>query len=452
MYASSVYPELLRGNHAAGFRAGAVANNLTESQFGLASTKFRWNLSGTYQQVVPRYFSTDTKGNDPEEFLNPFFDTMRRMATDIFLKGYQWPFDPQRIANYQSSLVDVLVFYERSVRGRRVFMDFTKNPVATGNLSEFSLEDLEPEARTYLKKSGALQETPIERLQHMNPLSIELYREHGIDIAREPLEIAVSNQHNNGGFAVNEWWESNVGHLFFIGEVAGTHGIKRPGGSALNATQVGSLRAAEYIANRYTERTAGGEEAESATVEQARAWWEHLQRMIERSNEAEVTIDSALRDIRARMTNAGGHVRNSDAVRNAIAEGKEIRRRIAEEGLRFASRDRLVDALFVENLAVAHIGYLDSIRALLDRGSGSRGSHLVMADSGERIHPDLPEEWKILPENKDLRNEIIEIWMNEDGEFETRATAVRPIPEREYWFETMWADYRSGKIYGDEKE
>ena len=94
----------------------------------------------------------------------------------------------------------------------------------------------------------------------------------------------------------------------------------------------------------------------------------------------------------------------------------------------------------------------DQQRALLERGSGSRGSHLVMADSGERIHPDLPEDWKILPENKELRNEIIEIWMNEEGEFETRAVPVRPIPEREYWFETMWADYRSGKIYGEEKQ
>ena len=32
-----------------------------------------------------------------------------------------------------------------------------------------------------------------------------------------------------------------------MGECAGTHGIARPGGSALNAGQVGSLRAAQYI-------------------------------------------------------------------------------------------------------------------------------------------------------------------------------------------------------------
>ena len=34
--------------------------------------------------------------------------------------------------------------------------------------------------------------------------------------------------------------------------MAGTHGVKRPGGSALNAGQVGGIRAAEYIANVYS--------------------------------------------------------------------------------------------------------------------------------------------------------------------------------------------------------
>ena len=85
----------------------------------------------------------------------------------------------------------------------------------------------------------------------MNPPSIDLYRNRGVDLSREPLEIAVCAQHNNGGFAVDRWWESNVPHLFVIGEQAGTHGVKRPGGSALNAGQVGGLRAAQRIAHAY---------------------------------------------------------------------------------------------------------------------------------------------------------------------------------------------------------
>ena len=54
-----------------------MAQNLTESQYGLASVKFRWNLSGTYQQVLPRYYSTAADGSDEREFLSDYFPTSR---------------------------------------------------------------------------------------------------------------------------------------------------------------------------------------------------------------------------------------------------------------------------------------------------------------------------------------------------------------------------------------
>ena len=41
--------------------------------------------------------------------------------------------------------------------------------------------DTEPEALEYLQNTGALQEKPIERLAHMNPLAIDIYKEHDID-------------------------------------------------------------------------------------------------------------------------------------------------------------------------------------------------------------------------------------------------------------------------------
>ncbi len=258
LYDISVYPRGQMGPFAPLLEAGAAAHNLTESQFGLASLRPRWNLSGTYQQVVPRYFSTDAEGGDAREFLNPFFDSMGRLATDIFLKGYQWPFDPQKIAGAGSSLIDVLVQNEMVGRGRRVWMDFRSNPVATDGLEAFSLEGLAPEAREYLERSGALQPTPIERLAHMNQPSIDLYAQMGVDLRTDPIEVGVCSQHCNGGFAVDAWWESNVPHLFVIGELAGTHGVKRPGGSALNSGQVGGLRAAERIAHVYYEGAAAG--------------------------------------------------------------------------------------------------------------------------------------------------------------------------------------------------
>jgi succinate dehydrogenase/fumarate reductase flavoprotein subunit len=80
IYKTSVYPESQIGSHGLAFAIGATGQNLTESQFGLASIKFRWNLSGTYQQVIPRYLSTDKEGQDEREFLNDYFPDMGKLA------------------------------------------------------------------------------------------------------------------------------------------------------------------------------------------------------------------------------------------------------------------------------------------------------------------------------------------------------------------------------------
>jgi succinate dehydrogenase/fumarate reductase flavoprotein subunit len=184
--------------------------------------------------------------------LDEYFDNAGQMMDAIFLKGYQWPFGPRKIDNMGSSIVDIFVYNETQIKGRRVWMDFLNNPTngckADGEL-DYSL--FNEKTHTYLKNSKALFGKPIDRLAHMNQPAIDLYTAHGIDLKTKMLEIAVCAQHNNGGLLGNIWWESNVKHLFPVGEVNGVFGVYRPGGSALNSTQVGSLRAAQYIKANY---------------------------------------------------------------------------------------------------------------------------------------------------------------------------------------------------------
>ena len=45
----------------------------------------------------------------------------------VFLKGYQWPFDPRK-ADGGSSIMDILVYIETVNKGRQVFLDFRRNP------------------------------------------------------------------------------------------------------------------------------------------------------------------------------------------------------------------------------------------------------------------------------------------------------------------------------------
>jgi len=449
LYKTSVYPKNQTGIHGLAFKAGLVAENLTESQFGLASIKFRWNVSGSYMQVIPRIYSSDADGKDEREFLTDFFPTMSKMATNIFLKGYQWPFDPQRIENYQSSLIDVLVFNETQ-KDRRVFMDFLKNPVGNSQMKPFCLEDLEEEALTYLKKTGAMQKTPIERLACMNQPAIDIYKEHNIDLRKEPLEIAVCAQHNNGGFAVNHWWESNIKRTFVVGEMAGTHGVKRPGGAALNSGQVGSLRAAEFIANIYGAGTPSKNSAIKEIKAQAGELITRLSSFI-RSNGR--NTKDVIAEIQARMTASAGHIREIRDARNALTQAIALVNRIKDEGIAIRSTKDIPSAIRAEHLALASVAYLKAIVSLLEEGSGSRGSHLVLSPGGNRISSSVVDrngnELRFKPENTELRNSILRVEYDPElpDLFRCQNSAPRPIPTERKAFEPAWKDYRLGKIY-----
>jgi len=450
LYKTSVYPRGQVGLHGLAFRAGLAAENLTESQFGLASTKFRWNVSGTYMQAIPRIFSADADGKHERDFLADFFPSMKSMATNIFLKGYQWPFDPQRIEGLKSSLIDVLVFNENQ-KGRRVFLDFRQNPVGTRGMSPFNIDKLEPEAFDYIREAGALQRTPIERLAHMNPLAIEIYKENGIDLYTEPLEISVCAQHNNGGFAVNKWWESTVPHTFVIGEMAGTHGVKRPGGSALNAGQTGGLRAAEYIVNAY-----GCEVGDYAKSRQAidRQIADLVGKLDSWGQSAGRAPQKVIEEIQDRMTTSGAHIREENDAGESLKKALQLHHEIKDKGLAAKDRQALIEAIQAEHLALTSIAYLKAILDLLTLGSGSRGSHLVLSPHGIPIHPDVVNQatgapLMFKPENEDLRSKILRSQYDEASHdlFQCKAIACRPAPTERKTFEPAWQDYREGKIY-----
>ena len=84
MYYNSVYPHGHYGASGLAFEAGVKGKNLTEWQFGLSSIKPRWNVSGTYMQVLPRFISTDEEGNDEREFLADYLKDSYEMLSLVF--------------------------------------------------------------------------------------------------------------------------------------------------------------------------------------------------------------------------------------------------------------------------------------------------------------------------------------------------------------------------------
>ena len=459
LYAQSVYPHGQVSLHGVALEAGASAVNLGESQFGLTSTKFRWNLSGTYQQVIPSYFSVGPEssaegafaaiasapsGFGPQadgkrrNFLADYFRSLPETASNIFLKGYQWPFSASRASGFGPSLVDIAV--EEEIRaGRRVFMDFTSNPPRGDEV--FDIQALIPEARDYLSRSGALQDTPYERLAFMNPDGIEIYAERGIDL-REPLEIAVSFQHNNGGLWVNSVYETTIGNLFAIGEIAGAHGVARPGGSALNSGQVGGIRVAQYLSSR---REGGMGDCSSLLRDAGLLVLEASRRMLE-SPASQGLIRNALQH---RMTEAAGFVRKAEVVRAALAE--------SEAGMDVLpgakGRDELVRTWETRNLLLTHRAFLRAIDAYLSEGGGSRGAYLVVAD--DAVSPENAAIGKVdsakgtlyafVKERLEDRTRRIKVT---GPELEVSWEAVKPLPVDDSWFETTWAEWRKGEIGG----
>ena len=442
LYQDSVYPPAQVGGLGAPFFAGVRARNLTESQFGIASVGFRWNLSGSYQQVVPRYVSTEPDGTDPREFLAGLFPTADELFTAQFFKGFQWPFDVRRVTDGGSSLIDLAVFRETKVRGRRVYLDFTENPRACAG-DAFDPGTAPPEVRDYLSASRATNERPIDRLRAMNEPAYRLFLDNGVDLAREWLPVAVCHQHVNGGLAGSVWWESNIRNFFPVGEASGTHGVYRPGGSALNSGQVGSLRAAQMIGHRI--RDAGGaagalsfNEADrrciAETLDRCRGFFE---------DGPDVDPVDGRRTMQERMSRTMGIMRDRAGIAGAMAENAAMLARNLSGTL--SNRTRLADHLVTIDLLRTEAAALSSMARLLEDLRGPRGSFLlgeasnlddIIGRRGAEIEPDAH-----------LNDRVVECVLEDGGRFRSKLVPVRPIPGEDRWFETVWSAYRNSDIY-----
>ncbi len=455
MYADSVYPNGQWGANGAALRAGVHGKNLTEWQFGLASVHPRWNVSGTYMQALPRFVSTDAEGGDLREFLTEFLPDYGDQLSRIFLKGYQWPFDVRK-APEGSSLIDLLVYQETKLRGRRVWLDFRSNPVRDA----FDATALSPEAYAYLEATGVTslgESTPIQRLQHMNRPAYEFYlqRNPGVDLETDLLEVAVCAQHNNGGLDVDHWWQSNLAGFFPVGEAAGAHGVYRPGGAALNSGQVGATRAASYIAQVRREQPVGDAVFAAAATGPSERAVTLLRDANQRAASGGDTTDATLSRIRTVMSDKAGVVRSRESVAEALAEISALL--AAYEATVAADGDsrRSVSRLFlIRDILTSQYVYLNAMEHYVDSGGLSRGSVLYTDPEGHlptvdpRATASLPEVFRLRLDGGAL-DDVIQVtaW---DGTQPPTFTwrPRRPLPTHDEAFETTWRGYRADHNIG----
>lgn len=443
MYHDSVYPVSQTGSTGMAFEAGASGKNLTEWQFGMASLNPRWNVSGTYMQVLPSFISTDQDGNDEKEFLLDYFNELPDLLSMVFLKGYQWPFDVNKIFG-GSSVIDLLVYQETVLKKRRVFLDYRVNP---GNLEkdrDLPYASMIPEAKEYLRQAGACFGTPIERLKHMNEPAILFYQDHHVDLFKERLEIAVCAQHNNGGLSTNHLWETNLSGLYAIGEVCASHGVTRPGGTALNAGQVGAVRAAEGIfLKKRTHMKEASPSTESGIKERLRIQALDRIRLSEHA-EGNCPLSELWINASKRMSAAAGMIRNQVQMETALKETEDdicqfMQKAKSPSVSQLSLFYKLYDMLLSQKM------YLFAMLDYAKAGGGSRGSALYTDSTGEL--PGFPgcqtfgELYRCRLDQKMHVQEVQEVTLKEGTPSASRRP-VRPLPDVDYFFENQWRIYR----------
>jgi len=446
LYRDSVYPAHCYGGLGLAIEAGIELTNLTESQFGIGTrrTEFPWNLSGTYVQVMPYVFSRDADGKE-YNFLAEYYRTTRELVSNVFRKGYQWPFHATRMLNFGSSLVDLAIAIEAR-RGRTVLLDFNRNPLPGADGRAFSLTELDEDVTAYLQNNDACQVTPIERLQRMNPLAIELYRMHGHDLAKEPLPFNVNNQHMNGGVAVDIWNESSLSGCFAVGEVAGTHGVTRPGGAALNAGQVSGVRVAEQIASRKMSPVTTLLTSQSyVDIAETMAVAIHAL-----ANKDGLEIAQTRDAIQARMSDHAGFLCEVAEVPKAHADARSLRREIFQRGFSCPRPAQIIDVFRWRHLALASEAVFAALNYYLEHGGGSRGARAYLAKDGTKV-PDSQHgalhEYRFREERiVDRENKLVLRWHGDGFNIDQRP--LRTIEDLDrIFFEKNWSHYLAGSIY-----
>ncbi len=239
-----------------------------------------------------------------------------------------------------------------------------------------------------------------------------------------------------GGIAVDMWWRTSTKGLFCAGECAGTHGVTRPGGSALNAGQVGSLRAAQYISQNANESIDDNIFEKIAACAQHNAKAE-ISNITSNANNVESHIENAQR----RMSDCAAAIRNVDTMVKALAETKLEIAQLCNIGVKDNSKIytyyKLKDILYTQSAVLtAMINYSQTV-------GDTRGSALYFDKKGQ-LRDGLEEMFRFSEENGNTRAKIQKTSLCENGFISTWRT-VRPIPQNDDFFENVWKQYRENK-------
>lgn len=198
---------------------------------------------------------------------------------------------------------------------------------------------------------------PAEQIEKRLPVMLSQFLQFGIDIRREPMQVAPTAHHFMGGLCITPQAETTVPRLFAAGEVTGgVHGANRLGGNALADTQVFGRRAG--ISAGKCEPSAKSVDAGILAA---------VEEKISRLYEGDTAVSSVQKRLKSLMWNNVGIYRNELDLK--VAE-REVRK-LQGERLRITSPQEIAGACITENMLCTASLVISG--ALLRRES--RGAH-----------------------------------------------------------------------------
>ena len=224
LFATNLYPTDITGDgYAMAYRAGAQLANMEFMQAGVSITEPFINLFGNYLwDAEPNL--TDRNG---ERFIERHLPDDLDLSQVIAEKERHFPFSSSDISKYIEISIQKTINSGDGTDEGGVYMDFV------GRDFDTILAD----------KSRSIA--------NMWPLTYDWYKERGVDLYTDKVQIACSAHAINGGLRIDADAQSNLKGLFAAGETAaGPHGADRLGGNMALTCQVFGARAGRAAALR----------------------------------------------------------------------------------------------------------------------------------------------------------------------------------------------------------
>jgi succinate dehydrogenase / fumarate reductase, flavoprotein subunit len=250
--------------------------------------------------------------------------------------------------------------------------------VLTRDLATYAITK-EVEAGRGTPAGGAylsFQHVPPEEIRRAFGPVVDRLAANGIDLARQPIEVAPMAHYHMGGIRVSDTLETGIAGLFACGEaIGGANGANRLSGNAITESFVFGARAGHHAARKIKQRPMPSLDAADPAVD-----FLHSAEQRDAPN-----IAASIVALQSLMADYVGPFRTEDKLRIAIDRLAEMTRNLGDRPLISSSGGFdpvLIDWLDLRSmLLVAQAVALPALSRTESRGAHQREDHLGLDDA-----------------------------------------------------------------------